>query len=174
MSKVFPISDDSVPPAYSEAIGSTANPPPSQTQVGFFSSSIQTASPLNPLSASVDLPQCVIQPCPPHPVARLMFYIHLVLRGLELNTGNGANLSLGVRRLIDYHNHHLLSAHELSALLRIAELLSPLRLEGSVIQNNNLIPDDEGFRLVSRPIVCFERFYLICILITYWYHEPIR
>ena len=159
MSKVFPISDGPKPPAYSQTIGSAANssiPSHSQNQVEFFNPSIPTAPSLNPSSPSVDLPEYVTQPCPPHPVARLMFYLHLVMRGLELNAENGAGLSFGVRRLIDYQNHHLLSVHELSALLRIAELLSPLRLEGSVIQNDNSIPDEEGFRLVSRPIVCFE------------------
>lgn len=52
----------------------------------------------------------------PLPVARLMFYVHLVLRALGFDVRTGAGLPHALVRLIDYRNHHLLSLPELHSL----------------------------------------------------------
>lgn len=83
-----------------------------------------------------------------------MFYAHLVLRALDLNVITGDGIPLGLRRLVDYQNAHLLSIHEFSALLRLAELLSPLRPQRSVLKNDESLGVDEGFRFSLGPNVC--------------------
>ena len=157
MDNALSMSDGLKPPLYFQSNESAITFPPPQPlmPVGPFSHST-TAAPIIDPNVNATTYQPSAPPLTISPSARLMLYAHLVLRALNLNVGTGADIPFGLRRLINYQNAHLLSIHELSALQRLAEALSPLRFEGSILINDESIAVDEGFRFVPCHMVCLE------------------